>query len=129
MAPFESELPKFVNDPRYHGALPFSSSHARQTVTDRAPRAPPTAVKTQRDRRDLFDQFCKNKIREQRAAKKRAAESGVKLDVRGLSHLCTLPLFTMVLTNAVSPTPTAPDRLPPTARQRRHLHPHALQRL
>ncbi|GAA5882252.1 hypothetical protein JCM3774_004064 [Rhodotorula dairenensis] len=56
MAPFESELPKFVNDPRYH------------------------AVKGQKDRRDLFDQFCKDKIREQRAAKRRAAENGVKVD-------------------------------------------------
>ncbi|BGO91097.1 hypothetical protein NBRC10512_005811 [Rhodotorula toruloides] len=56
MAPFETELPKFVNDPRYH------------------------SVKSQRDRRDLFDEFCKEKIREQRAAKKRAAESGQKVD-------------------------------------------------
>ncbi|KAG0660642.1 hypothetical protein C6P46_004505 [Rhodotorula mucilaginosa] len=56
MAPFETELPKFVTDPRYH------------------------AVKGQKERRDLFDQFCKDKIREQRAAKRRAAESGIKVD-------------------------------------------------
>lgn len=56
MAPFETELPKFVADPRYH------------------------AVKGQKERRDLFDQFCKDKIREQRAAKRRAAESGIKVD-------------------------------------------------
>ncbi|GAA5873908.1 hypothetical protein JCM1840_000224 [Sporobolomyces johnsonii] len=56
MAPFENELPKFINDPRYH------------------------AVKSTRDRRDLFDEFCKEKIREQRAAKKKLAEHGVKVD-------------------------------------------------
>ncbi|CEQ43132.1 SPOSA6832_05033 [Sporobolomyces salmonicolor] len=56
MAPFENELPKFINDPRYH------------------------AVKSTRDRRDLFDEFCKEKIREQRAAKKKLAEHGVKID-------------------------------------------------
>ncbi|BGP47585.1 hypothetical protein JCM10450v2_003448 [Rhodotorula kratochvilovae] len=56
MAPFETELPKFVNDPRYH------------------------AVKTTRERSDLFDEFCKEKIREQRAAKKKAAASGIKVD-------------------------------------------------
>ncbi|GAA6063682.1 hypothetical protein JCM10212_003349 [Sporobolomyces blumeae] len=56
MAPFENELPKFVNDPRYH------------------------AVKNTRERRDLFDEFCKDKLREQRAAKKRLAQSGVKAD-------------------------------------------------
>ncbi|GAA5941470.1 hypothetical protein JCM3775_004934 [Rhodotorula graminis] len=56
MAPFESELAKFVNDPRYH------------------------AVKSTRERRDLFDEFCKEKIRAQRAAKKAAAASGIKVD-------------------------------------------------
>lgn len=45
------------------------------------------AVKSQRDRRDLFDEFCKEKIREQRAAKKRAAESGQKVDVSVSSRL------------------------------------------
>ncbi|GAA6000943.1 hypothetical protein JCM5350_005595, partial [Sporobolomyces pararoseus] len=56
MAPFENELPKFVNDPRYH------------------------AVKSQRDRRDIFDEFCKEKIRERRAAKAKLAQSGIKVD-------------------------------------------------
>ncbi|GAA5912393.1 uncharacterized protein JCM6883_005654 [Sporobolomyces salmoneus] len=56
MAPFENELPKFVNDPRYH------------------------AVKSQRDRRDVFDEFCKEKIRERRAAKAKLAQSGIKVD-------------------------------------------------
>ncbi|GAA6013926.1 hypothetical protein JCM10207_000168 [Rhodosporidiobolus poonsookiae] len=56
MAPFETELPKFVSDPRYH------------------------ALKATRDRRDIFDEFCKEKIREQRAAKKKLAESGKKVD-------------------------------------------------
>ena len=57
MAPWDMELPKFVNDPRY------------------------TAVRQLKDRRDLFDEFCKVKIREQRAAKKAALEGGVKVDV------------------------------------------------
>ncbi|KAM0752098.1 hypothetical protein T439DRAFT_379217 [Meredithblackwellia eburnea MCA 4105] len=52
MAPWDMELPKFVNDPRY------------------------SAVKLGKDRRDLFDEFCKEKIRAQRAAKKAAAEAG-----------------------------------------------------
>jgi len=56
MAPWDMELPKFVNDPRY------------------------TAVRQLKDRRDLFDEFCKIKIREQRAAKKAALEGGVKVD-------------------------------------------------
>ncbi|GAA5968989.1 hypothetical protein JCM11641_000802 [Rhodosporidiobolus odoratus] len=56
MAPFEQELPKFVADPRYH------------------------AVKTNRDRRDIFDEFCKEKLREQRAAKKKNVEQGKKVD-------------------------------------------------
>ncbi|GAA5880153.1 hypothetical protein JCM16303_001231 [Sporobolomyces ruberrimus] len=56
MAPFENELPKFVNDPRYH------------------------AVKSQRDRRDVFDEFCKEKIRERRVAKAKLAQSGIKID-------------------------------------------------
>ncbi|GAA5990836.1 hypothetical protein JCM10908_000039 [Rhodotorula pacifica] len=74
MAPFESELPKFVNDPRYH------------------------AVKGQKERRDLFDQFCKDKIREQRAAKRRAAESGVKVD--------PLTAYRQLLSTAVTSTRT-----------------------
>lgn len=57
MAPWDMELPKFVNDPRYN------------------------AVRQLKDRRDLFDEFCKIKIREQRAAKKAALEGGVKVDV------------------------------------------------
>ncbi|KAM0787358.1 hypothetical protein ACM66B_003444 [Microbotryomycetes sp. NB124-2] len=57
MAPWDMELPKFINDPRY------------------------LAVKQLRNRRDLFDEFCKDKIREMRAAKKRAAEGGApKID-------------------------------------------------
>ncbi|GAA6017121.1 hypothetical protein JCM11491_003267 [Sporobolomyces phaffii] len=56
MAPFENELPKFVNDPRYQ------------------------AVKSQRDRRDVFDEYCKEKIRERRAAKAKLAQSGIKVD-------------------------------------------------
>ncbi|BGP07531.1 hypothetical protein JCM10049v2_003369 [Rhodotorula toruloides] len=74
MAPFETELPKFVNDPRYH------------------------SVKSQRDRRDLFDEFCKEKIREQRAAKKRAAESGQKVD--------PLTAYRQLLATAVTSTRT-----------------------
>ncbi|KAK4055973.1 hypothetical protein OIO90_002966 [Microbotryomycetes sp. JL221] len=52
MAPWDMELPKFINDPRY------------------------LAVKQLKIRRDLFDEFCKDKIRERRAAKKKATESG-----------------------------------------------------
>ncbi|GAA6009250.1 uncharacterized protein JCM10292_000748 [Rhodotorula paludigena] len=74
MAPFETELSKFVNDPRYH------------------------AVKNTRDRRDLFDEFCKEKIREQRAARKKAAESGVKVD--------PLTAYRALLTSAVTSTRT-----------------------
>ncbi|KEI41785.1 uncharacterized protein L969DRAFT_93002 [Mixia osmundae IAM 14324] len=43
LAPWDMELPKFVNDPRYK------------------------AVKQLRERRELFDDFCKEKIRAQRA--------------------------------------------------------------
>ncbi|GAA5838206.1 hypothetical protein JCM9279_004156 [Rhodotorula babjevae] len=74
MAPFESELAKFVNDPRYH------------------------AVKTTRERRDLFDEFCKEKIRAQRAAKKAAAASGIKVD--------PLVSFRALLSTAVTSTRT-----------------------
>ncbi|GAA6056664.1 hypothetical protein JCM3770_006335 [Rhodotorula araucariae] len=74
MAPFETELPKFVNDPRYH------------------------AVKTTRERRDLFDEFCKEKIREQRAARKKAAASGIKVD--------PLTAYRALLATAVTSTRT-----------------------
>ncbi|KAI5475112.1 transcription elongation regulator 1 [Pseudohyphozyma bogoriensis] len=58
MAPWELELPKFVHDPRY------------------------AAVKLLKDRRDLFDEYCKEKLREIRAAKKAAMDAGkiVKVD-------------------------------------------------
>jgi len=46
------------------------------------------AVKTQRDRRDIFDEFCKDKIRERRAAKAKLAQSGIKVDVSHSPHLC-----------------------------------------
>ncbi|BGP15676.1 hypothetical protein JCM10213v2_003665 [Rhodosporidiobolus nylandii] len=74
MAPFETELPKFVGDPRYH------------------------AVKATRDRRDIFDEYCKEKIREQRAAKKKAAESGKKVD--------PLVAFRALLASSVTSTRT-----------------------
>ncbi|GAA5855256.1 hypothetical protein JCM8547_009005 [Rhodosporidiobolus lusitaniae] len=74
MAPFETELPKFVADPRYH------------------------ALKNNRDRRDIFDEFCKQKIREQRAAKKKAAEAGIKID--------PLTAFRALLTTSVTSTRT-----------------------
>ncbi|GAA5917353.1 hypothetical protein JCM8208_007396, partial [Rhodotorula glutinis] len=74
MAPFETELAKFVNDPRYH------------------------AVKSTRERRDLFDEFCKEKIRAQRAAKKAAAASGIKVD--------PLVGFHALLSSAVTSTRT-----------------------
>ncbi|TNY17884.1 peptide-binding protein [Rhodotorula diobovata] len=74
MAPFESELAKLVNDPRYH------------------------AVKSTRERRDLFDEFCKEKIREQRAAKKKAAASGIKVD--------PLVAFRALLSSTVTSTRT-----------------------
>ncbi|GAA5834689.1 hypothetical protein JCM11251_003633 [Rhodosporidiobolus azoricus] len=74
MAPFETELPKFVGDPRYH------------------------AVTNNRDRRDMFEEFCKEKIREQRAAKKKLAESGKKVD--------PLTAFRALLTSAVTSTRT-----------------------
>ncbi|WAR59054.1 hypothetical protein PtB15_10B396 [Puccinia triticina] len=44
MAPWDNELPKFVTDPRY------------------------LALPSMKERRDLFDEFCKEKIRQQRAA-------------------------------------------------------------
>lgn len=47
-------------------------------------------MKTQRDRRDIFDEFCKDKIRERRAAKAKLAQSGIKVDV---SHAFKLFLF------------------------------------
>ncbi|GAA5942045.1 uncharacterized protein JCM15063_004280 [Sporobolomyces koalae] len=74
MAPFENELPKFVNDPRYH------------------------SVKTQRDRRDIFDEFCKEKIRERRAAKAKLAQSGIKVD--------PLVAYRALLTTTVTSTRT-----------------------
>ncbi|KAK4702407.1 transcription elongation regulator 1, partial [Phenoliferia sp. Uapishka_3] len=58
MAPWDMELPKLINDSRY------------------------SAVKLLKDRRDLFDEFCKEKIRDIRAAKKAAQEAGgPKVDV------------------------------------------------
>ncbi|GAA6039894.1 hypothetical protein JCM8097_006787 [Rhodosporidiobolus ruineniae] len=74
MAPFETELPKFVADPRYH------------------------AVRNNRDRRDIFEEFCKEKIREQRAAKKKLAESGKKVD--------PLTAYRALLTSSVTSTRT-----------------------
>lgn len=53
MAPWDNELPKFVHDPRY------------------------TAVRSARERRDLFDEFCKVTLRERRAAKKSQGETKV----------------------------------------------------
>ncbi|CAH7687605.1 hypothetical protein PPACK8108_LOCUS22415 [Phakopsora pachyrhizi] len=48
MAPWDNELPKFVTDSRY------------------------LALSSMKERRDLFDEFCKEKIRQQRAAKQSA---------------------------------------------------------
>ncbi|PLW17515.1 hypothetical protein PCANC_08011 [Puccinia coronata f. sp. avenae] len=48
MAPWDNELPKFVTDARY------------------------LALPSMKERRDLFDEFCKEKIRQQRAAKQAA---------------------------------------------------------
>ncbi|KAI9624328.1 hypothetical protein H4Q26_016898 [Puccinia striiformis f. sp. tritici PST-130] len=45
MAPWDNELPKFVTDARY------------------------LALSSMKERRDIFDEFCKEKIRQQRAAK------------------------------------------------------------
>ncbi|KAG0148938.1 hypothetical protein CROQUDRAFT_654300 [Cronartium quercuum f. sp. fusiforme G11] len=45
MAPWDNELPKFVTDPRY------------------------LALSSMKERRDLFDEFCKEKIRQRRAEK------------------------------------------------------------
>lgn len=55
MKPWDMELPKFINDSRYK------------------------AVKQLRERRDLFDEFCKLKIRENRA-KKAANGAAAKVD-------------------------------------------------
>ncbi|KAH8915141.1 hypothetical protein BT69DRAFT_1252051 [Atractiella rhizophila] len=55
MSPWDMELPKFVNDKRY------------------------LAVKNTKDRRDIFDEWCKEKIRENRAAKKEK-EKAAKVD-------------------------------------------------
>lgn len=55
MRPWDMELPKFINDPRYRG------------------------VKTLRERRDLFDDHCKHLVRERRA--KKAAGGQTKADV------------------------------------------------
>lgn len=75
------------------------------------------ALKHNRDRRDIFDEFCKEKIREQRAAKKKAAESGKKIDVRfslpSFSHssshsflLQPLTAFRALLASSVTSTRT-----------------------
>lgn len=80
MAPWDMELPKFINDPRYLGELQSLCGN----LLSRLSSAFLAAVKQLRVRRDLFDEFCKAKIREQRAAKKRAAESAgaARVDVR-----------------------------------------------
>ncbi|KNZ45981.1 hypothetical protein VP01_764g7 [Puccinia sorghi] len=51
MAPWDNELPKFVTDARY------------------------LALPSMKERRDLFDEFCKEKIRQQRAAKQAAPKA------------------------------------------------------
>lgn len=49
-----------------------------------------TVLKSAKERRHLFDEFCKEKLRQQRAAKKK--DGAVKLDVRPitLSACCNL---------------------------------------
>ncbi|SGZ28696.1 BQ5605_C027g10412 [Microbotryum silenes-dioicae] len=76
MAPWDMELPKFINDPRY------------------------TAVKQLKDRRDLFEEFCKEKLREIRAAKAKAAAEG------SLSKLDPLTSYRELLETAVTSTRT-----------------------
>lgn len=51
MRPWDMELPKFINDSRYQ------------------------ALKTMRERRDVFDEFCKQKVRENRAKKNAASQA------------------------------------------------------
>ncbi|SCZ93800.1 BZ3500_MvSof-1268-A1-R1_Chr6-3g08893 [Microbotryum saponariae] len=76
MAPWDMELPKFINDPRY------------------------TAVKQLKDRRDLFEEFCKEKLREIRAAKAKAAAEG------SLPKLDPLTSYRELLETAVTSTRT-----------------------
>ena len=66
MRPWDMELPKFIGDPRYK------------------------AVKTLRERRDLFDDHCKHIVRERRAQK--AAGGVKKSDVRRI-EVWSLPLL------------------------------------
>ena len=78
MAPWDMELPKLINDPRYSGSSQACDASETKLTFVSVP-----AVKLIKDRRDIFDEFCKEKIREARAAKKAAQEAGgPKADVR-----------------------------------------------
>lgn len=78
MAPWDAQLPKFVSDPRYGRTFCFSQ---RIKLADRTVS---TEIKLLKERRELFDTFCKDKIREQRA--KKASGQEAKLDVRAASE-------------------------------------------
>ncbi|SCV67476.1 BQ2448_5087 [Microbotryum intermedium] len=90
MAPWDMELPKFINDPRYT---------ARPSLN--------AAVKQLKDRRDLFEEFCKEKLREIRAAKAKAAAEG-PLSKKDVSEMifCTWKVVRIAdLASAIHPQP------------------------
>jgi len=66
MAPWDNELPKFVTDARY------------------------LALPSMKERRDLFDEFCKEKIRQQRAAKQAAPKVDPPQAYRSLLIECSI---------------------------------------
>lgn len=124
LAPWDNELPKFINDPRYSGKSekyflstlisdPFSVSFQSTT-----------AVKYLKDRRDLFDEFCKEKLREVRAAKKAAQEAGAtKVDVGLCFSASSLPTADIIPSLA-----TATNSIPKSTLNKCHFNTNSFLR-
>lgn len=132
MAPWDSELLKFVNDPRYLSkaqSCPLVSLLAPSLTRSRVV----AAVKTLQERRDLFDSYCKELLRASRAAKKTALEAGGgKVDVRlpfstSFSfHSCTYQRLTHF--SFLHSASLATCRLSYSTRDRSYLHSNSFLR-
>lgn len=121
LAPWDNELPKFVDDSRYLGEPSFLPFSVEQEMHLTLTRLSTIAVKSLNERRNIFDDYCKELLRSIRAAKKAAQEAGeTKVDVSfewffyDLSHswlilgVCLQPLtaYRALLSVAVTSTRT-----------------------